>query len=415
MTLKLGGEYELKDVEVKTSTIEARELFLELIWEMKPDAVIDLIRLFNLDSIPSEWNDNPECVDLCAKLFLFHTQYHQFYSTDITTLGFKEDVRNTPFLAYFDFILKNQSELNDLVKKSKENLKQFTHKPKKHLIINSALDQLIPSWNNLKQRKDSKWLCKTLIEWSEKWNLTEDWCLDFALECLKSCKINLIDRFQIPENYLSTRSFGLLREYNNFWQSGAAWNFALGKQIWANQDNYAIAYKMPDYPEFNFIWRNEDSVQIFKVTGTYYPLNTLEENFRSRVEEEFWGKFFDYYKYKQHLLVGNSKFTFSTFERFQWELERYIKKVEKKIKPFVNKTVSKKGGDKHFRWLIALEIPPLAATSNLSKINGVTEKAVDDAVKRVASLIGFTRKTVKKRGRPKGSKDSYKRHRASVF
>ncbi len=43
MVKKFGGEYELKDVEIKTSTIEARKLFLELIWEIKPDVVIDLI------------------------------------------------------------------------------------------------------------------------------------------------------------------------------------------------------------------------------------------------------------------------------------------------------------------------------------------------------------------------------------
>ncbi len=94
-----GGEYELKDVEIKTSTIEAQKLFLELIWEMKPDVVIDLIRLFNFESIPTQWQNEPKSLDACTKLFLFHTQYHHCYSIDLTQIGFKPDVRNTPFLA----------------------------------------------------------------------------------------------------------------------------------------------------------------------------------------------------------------------------------------------------------------------------------------------------------------------------
>ncbi len=54
MNLKLGGKLELKDLEVPTSTLEARKLFLELIWEMKPEVVLDLLRLFNLNSVPAE-------------------------------------------------------------------------------------------------------------------------------------------------------------------------------------------------------------------------------------------------------------------------------------------------------------------------------------------------------------------------
>ncbi|MDQ3129955.1 MAG: hypothetical protein M3Q99_04235, partial [Acidobacteriota bacterium] len=225
--MKLGGEYELKNAEIKTSKIEARKLFLELICKFKSDVVIDLMRLFNSDSIPVEFSNQIESNEICMKIFLLHTQYHSCYSIDLSKFGFKTDVRNTPFLAYFDFVLKNQLELDDLVKKGEIHWKGITNTPDKRLIENWALEQLIPNWNTLKLRNDSAWLCKTLTEWSEKWNLTADWCLDFALECLRVCKVELIGEFQLPENYLSVNAFGLLRNYHNFWKGCFAWKKAL--------------------------------------------------------------------------------------------------------------------------------------------------------------------------------------------
>lgn len=68
MTLRLGGEFELKDVDIKTSTIEARKLFLELIWEMTPETVVDLVRLFNIESIPTDWQTVPD-IDATKRLF----------------------------------------------------------------------------------------------------------------------------------------------------------------------------------------------------------------------------------------------------------------------------------------------------------------------------------------------------------
>ena len=161
------------------------------------------------------------------------------------------------------------------MKEGEEYWKKRTHNPNMKLIVDWALEKFIPDWNTLKSRNDSEWLCKTLIEWSEKWNLTADWCLDFALECLRICKVDLIDEFQIPENYLTINAFELLRKYSNFWQGGFAWNSALGKQIWKNQNNYSIADEISRYPEFNYVWIHKRRWfgYYIKVKRTYYPLS----------------------------------------------------------------------------------------------------------------------------------------------
>ena len=54
MAMKFGGEYELKDVEVLNSTLEARRLFWGLVFDMKFDVVNDLtnpVCNFNLSKV----------------------------------------------------------------------------------------------------------------------------------------------------------------------------------------------------------------------------------------------------------------------------------------------------------------------------------------------------------------------------
>jgi hypothetical protein len=285
MVKKFGGEYELKDVDIRTSTIEAQKLFLELLWEMKPDVVFDLTRLFNFDSMPVDWQDKPDQIDFATKLFLFHTQYESAYKNDLTKFGFKSDVRDTPVLAYFDFIHKNRPEFNKLLEKSEENWKQLTSEPGTPLIISWALQELIPDWKTLQLRNDSEWLCRTLIQWAKRWNLNNDWCLDFALECLKNSKIRLFDTFRIPENYLETKTFDLLRSFYLFRQLGSAWSWALWDARWKYHKDNSILTTIPDYPSFEYKWKQiaENEVEeFFTIAGTYNPFTMSKESLYCR-------------------------------------------------------------------------------------------------------------------------------------
>src|SRR5687767_4992857 len=108
MSLKLGGELELINADIRTSTIEARQLFLNLILEMKPEVVFELFGLFNVKAIPEKLKNNPIDFEIIARICLMHTKLPHLFSTNLDDLGFSSDIRNTPVLAYFDFIFQNQ-------------------------------------------------------------------------------------------------------------------------------------------------------------------------------------------------------------------------------------------------------------------------------------------------------------------
>lgn len=408
MTLRLGGEFELKDVDIKTSTIETRKLFLELIWEMTPEAVVDLMRLFNIESIPEDWREVPKQIDFSAKFFLLHTQRNYLYSADLTEFSFKSDVRQTPVLAYFDFIFKNQAEFDELLEKSEKFWKEFT--PDNYytdLITRRAIEELIPNWQTLQSKNGSEWLCSELSQWAEKWNLKDDWCLDFALDCLMNFKIGLVDKYPLPDDYFQTDDLFSLWELNKFWHNGKAWAFSLRDFDDQYFDNLLAVSKIKDYPSLQYIW-TENSKEIFKVEDIYNPLITSPAEFREQVEKQFWSKFFEYFSGRQYSFVGNSKLLTDELKKIQNRVRTHISKAEAKMKPFAQRTVKKRSGDLHFRWLVEYQV--LGKSFNtLAKEKGVDRRAIMDGIKDVSKIIGLTLREPTKHGRKQGAKDSVKR------
>ncbi|MDQ3132852.1 MAG: hypothetical protein M3Q99_19045, partial [Acidobacteriota bacterium] len=179
-------------------------------------------------------------------------------------------------------------------------------------------------------------------------------------------------------------------------------------QKWKNQNNYSVLNEISNYPKFDYIWvqRIENvSTTVIKIEKVYFPWGMLEEKFRNQIEGEFWSKFFNYYENKQHLLVGDLETVTSKFRDFQKKLDKYISKVEAKIKPFSNKTVDKKDGDKHFRWLIEYQISPIKSYNRMSKEQGVDRRTIMDGIKNVSDLLGLTLRPPTKGGRAKNVKD----------
>lgn len=409
MTLKLGGEFELKDVDIKTSTIETRKLFLELIWEMTPEAVVDLVRLFNIESIPEDWREVPKQIDFSAKFFLLHTQRNYLYSVDLTEFGFKSDVRQTPVLAYFDFIFKNQAEFDELLEKSESYWKEFTPDYYTDLITRTAIEELIPNWQTLQSKKGSEWLCSELSQWAKKWNLKDDWCLDFALDCLKNFKIKLIDKYQLPDNYLQTDNLYSLWELNKFWHNGKAWAFSLRDYDEQDVWDYFFINKIPNYPSLQYIWK-ENTKEIFKVEDKYNPLRAFPAEFLERVEQQFWSKFFEYFSGRQYSFVGNTKLLTDELKKFQNRVRTHISKAEAKMKPFAQRTVSKRSGDRHFRWLVEYQVLD-KSYNTLAKEQCVDRRAIMDGIKDVSKIVGLTLRESTKHGRKQGAKDLVERQK----
>jgi hypothetical protein len=377
MTLKLGGELELVDVDVRTSTLVARKLFLNLIWDMKPEVVIDLVRLFNIESIPAELKVNPNPIDFSAKVFLLHTKFHHCYSIDLNEFGYKPDVRQTPVLAYFDFIFRNQKEFDELWKKSEAQWEVYSPNASDQLITESALEEFIPDWKSLQSRTDSDWLCSELIKWAEKWNLQDEWCLDFALDCLREFKVKLIDEIRLPDDYLNKNDISPLFELNRFWNRGMAWHYSLWDFGYKNMRDFMFTNEIPDYPQFKYSWEiatEEETQEIFTVEGHFNPLAMFPEDFRRKVEEQFWSGFFGFFAVHKYSFVGNNKQLLDELAKFQKGVDDYISKTEELIKPFAVETIRKKSGDRHFRWLIEYQISPVKSYNELAKENNVDRR-----------------------------------------
>jgi hypothetical protein len=416
MGIRLGGELELKDIDDKASTLNARQIFLDLVWEMKPEAILDLLRLFNYESLSLRLQKSQQLVNFAARLFLLHLKHYKLYSVDLSKYDFKADVRQTPLLAYFEYLFINQTKFEKLLKNSKKFWSDRTNNPQPSLITDKALVDLISDWKTLQSNPDAKSLCALLLQWAEKWNLNEEWCLNFALDVLRRFKTELIDNLSLKMEFLEENSTFGLYEYEEFQDEGSAWKLALFSLKYENagkKHNYST--QVPKSPEFKFIWTQESKgkrVAIFEIKDNWSPTIFTKESFKKRVENQLWSKFFNYFTKKSDSLVGQISEVSRKLNEFQKRVNKYTSKVESLYKNVAIPSVLKKGGDKHFRWLIKYQIPPVKSYEKLSKENSVTRKAISDAIKGASKIIGLTLRHAQKSGRPKGTKDSHKRRRA---
>ena len=407
MIKKLGGEYELKDAEIKTSSLEARKIFFKLIWEMKPDVVIDLLKPFNFEAISS---DQDEPSKIFTKLFLLHTKHHYYYAIDLTKLGLSPNVRDTPLFSYFDFIFRNQTEFDGLKRKHEERWQNLTSEQTSSLAVNSALKEFIPDWKTLQLKNNSERLCEILTKWSEKWNLKEEWCLDFALACLRKTKIDCIDRILIPENYLETNDNSpSLKQFTQYWQKGKAWEQVLYDDEISGHSNSENYLQSPKFDYFSYDWKQDvanETKEIFSVNGLYNPFTTTSESFRKYIEEQFLRNFFTYC---QRYSSDNLKALIQKLENFDNSLEAYISRNESKAKKIANKTIYKRDGDKHFRWLIDFQIPSEKTYKKIAEENQVEGKTLREGIQSVSEILLLNLRKSMKSGRPKGTTEYKKR------
>ncbi len=422
--MKLGGQLELKDLEVKTSTKEARIIFLELIPELMPEVVFDLTRLFNLESLPKDWLDSPldwlgdnAEIRFAKRFFLLHTKQPNLYSSDLSSWKIKPDVRNTPLLAYFDFLFKNQAELDKFLIESEKNWKGYTPNPQQELITERALEYLIPDWKTLQTKVGSEWLCAELKKWAMKWNLNDDWCMDFALHCLKNFKTGMIDKLRFPKDFLENDNVMYLWEFNNYVNNGKAWNDAIFFLQFSNTENhFFIPQQFPNFPLFRYVWLQQSEKQVeevFTIEGKYNPLVDQDQNFREKMEWLFWRNFFEYFQFKWSVFVSNHTKVIGELKEFHGLLETYISNVKKEIKPYTVETVSKRSGDKHFRWLVEYQIAGKSYNKLTQKV-GLDRKAITQGIKDTSQILGLILRDSTPGGRIEGAKDLTKQTRRRV-
>lgn len=406
MALRFGGELESTKSKKMTSTIEARRLFFSLILEMKREVVTDLVRLFKIESLPEAFQSlarhplsHHTKYSVPVKFFLLHTKKPDLFSVDLSEAGFKHDIRDTPILAYFDFIFKNQSKFDKLLKKSEAEHRKFASKPSRDLITTSALEKLIPSWDFLQSKGDSKWLCSELTKWAEKWNLTDEWCLDFALGTLSAFKVSFIDKMQFPDDFLENADLHSVWELNRYCEQGTAWSQALFE---LNQfQDHLIPATIPDYPSFEYRFKQTVGERTyFSIKSHYNPWTSGSGSFKASVEEQFWRKFFDCFANSSQTFDGNTKELADGLNSFVKYVDEHISRCEKLGEPFSRPTPTKES-DRHFRWLVEFQLL-CRSKEELRKTHGCSRKAIRDGIEDVARLLKLTLRPDSKGGRPSG-------------
>jgi hypothetical protein len=173
-------------------------------------------------------------------------------------LGFAPDVRDTPTLAFFDYIFRNQSIYDKAWAKRKKELKHSSPMFQDEIATHFALQDLILDWNVLRTLKGACWLREEITEWADRWHLNNDWCLDFALECVKDIKTSFIDKMRLPENFLSQGGFMSKWEYSRFWSYGRAWSGSLFNYGNSRFKDFYATSEIKNYPAaLNFTWQKE--------------------------------------------------------------------------------------------------------------------------------------------------------------
>lgn len=196
MANRLGsGEYERVDVEIKQSTIEARYKLLQILKQKRSFWAIDLLCLFNRDTVPKEFLDIDK-IDYTIHFFLAY-----LLNKNPPNLEIISEIIDTPLIDYYRFFFGKEKEIRRL--ESDTNTQQFAEFHDSIKRRNDALKKIIPNWKGLKIRKDAEALCTSLQRWATKYNLNEDWFLDFALGILRIFKSEF--DFKLP-NFVWTNT-----------------------------------------------------------------------------------------------------------------------------------------------------------------------------------------------------------------
>ena len=413
---KLGGEFQRTDVDVKASVWEARNTFLGLVSLLTPQVFRSLLQPCRLDSLPEDSRNDWTIQNCWIRFFLLHTKEHSWFLKDTEKLGCAPDVRQTPLLAYFDYLHKNKVRLEEFTKQSEVYWESVVARMSwtfDSLVADRTIHEFIPNWNELQSRSDSNWLCNELLDWANHWNLQADWCLDFALECLGIIKNGYVDRFHPPDDYLKSNDFFF--EFKQRWWGGSAWAKARVEKVklvkvWTDFEyNNNLPAETVEKLEFKYSWPRSlrlDDQEAIVLREVLFPFGTKPfSQFITAMEEAFWGQFFAYFGDKWTFCTGNTDQIGREIRRFQKELKGFVTRTRKTMESLANveKTISIES-DKHFRWLIEFQIKKVEY-GDIAKNEGIDQKTIRDGVEAASQLIDLClRPPNRKRGRPKDSK-----------
>lgn len=272
-----------------------------------------------------------------------------------------------------------------------------TNLPKENYILRQpkfirerALERLLPNYHSLERIDGADRLSQELANWGVEHNLKDDWCLNDALEVLRT--FDVADGKSLALMLLPDFHY-LADVWNRSWQSAALERRLLGLHT-RFQANSAVEAR--DALLFRFKYEE----LAFEVFG---PFSKSLASFREEVQNEF-------------TKVGGRNVR-GARKHLDYELGGYLETVEKvRVELDLIAPPNWRKANDFFKWLVQYQLPPFKTYRQIAREEKKDDKTVSQGIQRVATLIGLTlrpNEADKHLGRPKGSKDKTPRRRAN--
>ncbi|SRR6266446_119446 len=285
---------------------------------------------------------------------------------DVTLTLFDSSYRH-----FVTFLNAHQDELNSI----KERIEPSSYS------MDTAIRIFTYGWSAIKRDETTAPLRRMLYEWVNKWNLSDDWCLDHAIATLREQHISCLDG-GLPHARFTAEAWETARVRG-----------PSSEAIFA-QHEVNEQLRKEGLADFAF----QSDLIPFKIEGPFFKSLT---EFRREVILRFQVE-------AGQSIRGERK-------RLDYQIDSYLKRFKAAAKRLkLRQTRVRWADEDHFVWLINYQCPPCKGYREIGRTFAKNEKTIREGVQTVAQRIGLTLRSAecdRRLGRPKGARDKKPRHR----
>ncbi len=272
---------------------------------------------------------------------------------------------------FVTFLNSHQDEVNSI----KERIEPSSYP------LDSAIRIFIYGWSAIKRYEAAAPLHGALYGWANKWNLTDEWCLNHAIATLREQHISCLD-LGLPHARFTSEAWETARVY--------------GPSSEAIFSQHEVNEQLRKEGLGDFAFQSE--LIPFNVEGPFFKSPT-----------EFWREVILRFQVEGGQSIKGER------KRLDYQIDSYLKRFENAAKRLkLNQTRVRWADEDHFVWLINYQCPPCKGYREIGKAIAKHEKTIREGVQGVAQRIGLTLRSAepdKRLGRPKGARDKKPRHR----
>lgn len=391
MSTRLGlGEFELKNDEVKRSTVDARSRFWQEVMNRKPETFYRLLQWLDFSKFP-------------AHLMASGDEVAKLYWLSITTIFLKENIeedsityiRNTPLQQLVAFLHKRREKLALLEREIRTELddwQQLHSKTREY-----AIRRLLADWKTLQSYPDAKGLEGALIAWAVAENLNVEWCLDLALYVLTKFGAIVVDQIFLKQPSDVDLAYVNWFERFVFDEVESCLDQVRLETEWSRKtplDLDSISETTGEIPYFEFDHKR------FSLNDRWNPFSETRKEFEDKMRKRF-------IVVKDDMAAREIPVIKGTKTEFAVQLKEYCITVVKLLQPNVVKTPRKNRGTepRHFEWFVDFQVYPGKEYTEIARNSGVEVASVREAVQDLGNLINLSPRGALRSGRPPKADD----------